>query len=68
MAEGQDGYLSTEDWLLLDWEYLMKRLLMTEISDKVRELVDTLKIDLPAKDVHAWITGPAVILDAVAVY
>lgn len=68
VGEDQDGYLSTEDWLLADWEYLMKRLLMTGISDKVQELVETLKIDLPAKDVHAWIQGPAVVLDAVAVY
>lgn len=68
VGDDEDGYLSTEEWLLPDWEYLMKRLLMVEISDKVQELVDTLKINLPAKDVHAWIKGPAVILDAVAVY
>lgn len=68
VGDDEDGYLSTEEWLLPDWEYLMKRLLMVEISDKVQELVDTLKIDLPAKDVRAWIEGPAVMLDAVAVY
>lgn len=68
VGDDNDGYLSTEEWLLPDWEYLMKRMLMTDISDKVQELVDTLKIDLPAKDVHAWVKGPAVILDAVAVY
>lgn len=68
VEDGEDGYLSTEDWLLPDWEYLMKRLLMTEISGKVQELVNALKIDLPAKDVNAWIKGPAVVLDAVAVY
>lgn len=66
--EGDYGYVSTEDWLLPDWEYLIKRLLMTEISDKVQEIVASLKIDLPAKDIHAWIKGPAVVLDAVAVY
>ena len=32
------------------------------------EIVASLKIDLPAKDIHAWIKGPAVVLDAVAVY
>lgn len=68
VGEDDDGYLSTEEWLLPDWEYLMKRLLMVEISDAVQELVETLQIDLPAKDVRAWIKGPAVILDAVAVY
>lgn len=68
VADGDDGYLSTEEWLLSDWEFLMKRLLMTEIKEKVQSLVDTLKIDLPAGDVQAWIKGPAVILDAVAVY
>lgn len=66
--ESDDGYVSTGDWLLADWEYLIKRLLMTDISDKVQEIVDSLKIDLPAKDIHAWIKGPAVVLDAVAVY
>ena len=68
VAPGDDGYVSTEDWLLPDWEYLVKRLLMTEISGKVQEIVESLEIDLPAKDIHAWIEGPAVVLDAVAVY
>ncbi len=68
VAEGDDGYVSTEDWLLPDWEYLIKRLLMTEISNKVQEIVASLKIDLPAKDIHAWIEGPAVVLEAVAIY
>lgn len=66
--EGHEGYLSTEEWLLSGWEYLLKRLLMTQISGKLEEMVDTLDIDLPAKDVHAWVKGPAVVIDAVAIY
>lgn len=66
--EGHEGYLSTEEWLLSGWEYLLKRLLMTQISGKLEEMVDTLDIDLPAKDVHSWVQGPAVVIDAVAIY
>jgi hypothetical protein len=68
VEEGNDGYLSTENWLLSGWEYLLRRMVMTQIDHTVQDLVDALAIDLPAKDVHAWISGPAVILDAVAIY
>lgn len=68
VGEGNHGYLSTEEWLLSGWEYLLKRMVMTQIDDTVQDLVDALAVDLPAKDVYAWIDGPAVILDAVAIY
>ncbi|WP_157053171.1 DUF6414 family protein [Kocuria salsicia] len=68
VEEGNDGYLSTENWLLSGWEYLLRRMVMTQIDHTVQDLVDALAIDLPAKDVHAWISGPAIILDAVAIY
>lgn len=68
VGEGNHGYLSTEEWLLSGWEYLLKRTIMTQIDRTVQDMVDALDIDLPAKDVHTWISGPAIILDAVAIY
>jgi hypothetical protein len=65
---GDDGYLSSEEWLLDGWEYLMKRMVMLKIGDQVEKLSTALEIDLPENDVHAWIKGPAVVIDAVAIY
>lgn len=65
---GDDGYLSTEEWLFPNWEYLMKRVLMTKVNNFVKELIKKLDIEFPAEDVDSWIKGPAVILDTIAIY
>lgn len=65
---GADGFLSAEEWLLSGWEHLARRLLMTQVEDVVRSLVTEFGLDMPADDVHAFITGPAVVVDAIAVY
>lgn len=65
---GSDGYLATDPWLLSGWEYLMRRLLMAQLGDQVKEMAAALDIDLPDDDAHGWIEGPAVVLDAVAIY
>ena len=65
---GEDGYLSAEEWLLDGYEYLFRRTLMTKVSDVVRELVEKLDLDLPTDDVHAFIAGPALVVDAIAIY
>ncbi|MGW2272201.1 DUF6414 family protein [Streptomyces yangpuensis] len=65
---GNDGYLSAEQWLLHDWEHMMRRFLMTQVDDQVRELVSHFNLDLPAEDVHAHIAGPAIIVDAIGIY
>lgn len=38
---GKEGYLSTEEWLLYDWEYLIRRLAMTRM-DELKGLFDGL--------------------------
>ncbi|MYX62482.1 hypothetical protein GTZ89_44510 [Streptomyces sp. SID8382] len=66
-----EQYFSAETWLLHDWEFLMKRLLMTRVEDSVREAVEAMApmgVDLPTEDVHAYISGPAVVVDAIALY
>lgn len=69
LVEGSaDGYLSAEYWLLNGWEHLTRRVLMTQVEDVVKSLVGEFSLDLPADDVHAFITGPAVVIDAIAVY
>lgn len=65
---GDDGYLSAEKWLLHDWEYMIRRKLMMQVGDVVKDLVAELDIDLPAEDVHAHVAGPAIIVDAIALY
>ncbi len=68
IPSGDDGYISAEEWLLHDWEYMIRRKLMTQVGDVVREMVDQLELDLPAADVHAHIAGPAVVVDAIGLY
>lgn len=65
---GDEGYLSSEEWLLHGWEYLMRRTLMPTIGDTVTTLVDELDLDLPVDDVQAYLRGPAILIDAVAIY
>lgn len=65
---GNDGYLSSEEWLLHDWEYLFRRKLMAELDDTLENLMAELDLDLPHQDVHSFITGPALIIDAIALY
>lgn len=65
---GADGYISAEEWLLHDWEHMIRRKLMTQIDDVVRDLVNQLELDLPTEDVRAHITGPAVVVDAIGLY
>lgn len=65
---GDDGYFSAEEWLLHDWEYLMRRMLMTQIKDVVNDLVETFDLDMPDDDVRAHIAGPAIVIDAIALY
>ncbi|MDX3131414.1 hypothetical protein PV367_16885 [Streptomyces europaeiscabiei] len=64
----QEQHFSAEQWLLHDWEFLMKRVLMTQMDSIVRDATDAMGIGLPSADVHAYISGPAIIVDAIALY
>ncbi|MGY0541386.1 hypothetical protein ACW14X_27990 [Nocardioides sp. YJ-D4] len=68
ISEGNEGFLSAERWLLHGWEYLIRRHMMLNINDIVRELGNDLGLKLPEDDVYGYITGPAVVLDAIAIY
>ncbi|WP_042401369.1 DUF6414 family protein [Streptacidiphilus carbonis] len=68
IPESSEGYLSTEEWLLHDWEYMIRRKLMPEVDGLVKTLVDQLDLNLPTEDVHAFISGPAIVVDAIALY
>lgn len=62
------GFLTAERWLLHGWELLLRRTLMTTIDNTVKELVEVFDVDLPEAGVQAYFTGPAIVLDVVAVY
>ncbi|WP_245642982.1 IS110 family transposase [Piscicoccus intestinalis] len=68
VADGDDGYLATDPWLLAGWEHLLRRLLMAHLGDQVQSLTSELDIKPPEDDAYGWIKGPAVVLDAVAIY
>lgn len=65
---GDEGFLSAEKWLLPGYEHMIRRLLMTDIDSQTKALIDQLGLDFPVEDVHAHITGPAVVVDAIALY
>lgn len=64
----EDRYLTAEHWLLHGWEQTMRRTLMTRVDEMVADLVQAFDVDLPDDDVRAYFTGPAIVLDAIAVY
>ncbi len=66
--DGDEGYLSAKEWLLHDWEHLFRRKVMPQVEDTVKPLIQQLEIDLDPDDVHAYISGPAVVIDAIALY
>ncbi|UKA52228.1 hypothetical protein LFT48_21995 (plasmid) [Arthrobacter sp. FW305-123] len=68
IGDDGDGYLSTEQWLMHDWEYLLRRKMMTQVQDFVRPLIRQLEIGPAPEDVQAYIKGPAIIIDAIALY
>ncbi|WP_330328284.1 hypothetical protein OHS33_37345 (plasmid) [Streptomyces sp. NBC_00536] len=66
-----DGYLSAEEWLLSGWEYMFRRTVMTQVDDVLAELRRAwadVGIALPSGDVNAYISGPAVVVNAIALY
>ncbi|MCX4673596.1 hypothetical protein OG453_44380 [Streptomyces sp. NBC_01381] len=61
----------TDEWLLYGWEFLMRRIMMAQLQDDLEEVTAQLQrlgLNLPDDDVHAYISGPAVIIDAIALY
>ncbi|MEU0236490.1 hypothetical protein ABZ234_02285 [Nocardiopsis sp. NPDC006198] len=68
IPDGDEGYFSSEEWLLHGWEHMLRRTLMASAAEQVKELVEQLPVDLPNEDVYAYISGPAVIVDAIAIY
>lgn len=66
---GDEGYLSTEEWLLARWEYLMRRLVVASLDESmVNDLYEQLDLKLPEQSTATYIHGPAVVLDVVALY
>ncbi|MGW1534446.1 DUF6414 family protein [Streptomyces aureus] len=61
----------TDEWLLHGWEFMMRRIMMAQIQDDLEEVTRQLQrlgLRVPDDDVHAYISGPAVVLDAIALY
>lgn len=69
VSDGDDGFLSVEQWLLHGWELVLRRLVITDLEDKdVHKLFEGLGLDLPAGSVGTYIKGPALVVDAIALY
>ncbi|MEU0213823.1 hypothetical protein ABZ281_01430 [Streptomyces sp. NPDC006265] len=69
--DSPDGFLSAEDWLLSGWEWMLRRTMMTRMNDalvELRQVMSNQGIVLPDEDVDAYITGPAIVVDAIALY
>lgn len=61
----------TDEWLLHGWEFMMRRIMMAQIQDDLQEVtrqLSRLGLDVPDDDVHAYISGPAIVIDAIALY
>ncbi|MFD3400087.1 hypothetical protein ACFWUU_05410 [Kribbella sp. NPDC058693] len=41
---------------------------MPQVEEVVKKLADNLDLNLPADDVRAYISGPAIVVDAIAIY
>lgn len=66
-----DGdYYSAERWLLPGWEHQMKRLLMASegIDGAFEAIAEQLGVDAPAEDTKPYLSGPALLVSAIAVY
>ncbi|MGT2533130.1 DUF6414 family protein [Streptomyces nojiriensis] len=64
-------YRVTDEWLLNGWEFMMRRIMMAQIQDDLQEVtrqLERLGLNLPGDDVHAYISGPAVVINAIALY
>jgi len=68
VASGSEGYLSSEQWLMPDWELFLRRTLLAGFDKELESLVDVLGVDIPAENALTYIQGPAVIIDAIAIY
>lgn len=69
--DSPDGFLSAEDWLLSGWEWMLRRTIMTRMDDvlvELRQVMSNQGIVLPGEDVDAYIMGPAIVVDAIALY
>jgi len=65
---GDEGYLSSEEWLLHDWEHMMKRHLMVRVDSFIKEMMADLDLEFPEEDVRAYLTGPAIMINAIAIF
>ncbi|MEU1502777.1 hypothetical protein [Streptomyces sp. NPDC005732] len=67
----EGDYRVTDEWLLHGWEFLMRRIMMAQIQDDLEEVTQQLQrlgLHVPDDDVHAYLSGPAVVIDAIALY
>ncbi|MFE2763301.1 hypothetical protein [Streptomyces halstedii] len=67
----ENDFRVTDEWLLHGWEFMMRRIMMAQIQDDLQAVTQQLSrlgLDVPDDDVHAYISGPAVVIDAIALY
>lgn len=60
--------LNTERWLLDGYEWLLRRVLMTNIDDVIARATGAFDVKFDDSEVRHVIQGPAIVIDGVAVY
>lgn len=63
-----DGFISTEPWTLYGWERTMRAMLRPRMDDLVESLIPQFDPEWQAGDESFYIKGPAVVIDAVAIF
>lgn len=63
-----DGFISTEKWTLHGWERTMRTMLRTHMDDLTESLIPQFDPTWELGEASYYIEGPAVIVDAVAIF
>jgi hypothetical protein len=64
----EEKSLTTERWLLDGYEWLLRRVMMTNIDDVIEQVVTQFDVKFLPQEARHLIAGPAVVVDAIAIY
>ncbi|XVX18717.1 DUF6414 family protein [Actinomycetota bacterium] len=66
---GDEGYYNAEEWLMPGWEYMIRRLMLASLDDReIHSLFTQMGLKIPEGATGTHVAGPAVLIDAIALY